>query len=597
MDLLAWMPHEERIGGVWQERRGGVARRRGADGASSFTPTPGDQVAYFRAQLKLLAHLCFGRNLKAAETIVELVPLEMLLVLIQPPPPTDPDAPLRRLLPRDRHLVCEIILWLYLDSPRLDARKPSLISRLHLWTPPPPPPTEAERRRLIDQLICSPASQLTQLELDATSPYARPEEVGIPVWVRPRGAPPKPPPRRRSTPATASGGAHACAGLQRGASSASSIRGAGPTLVGGVEIGGGGGVELMEADATVAAAVASPPAAAATDEDVLLEKGVLVLDDAHVASQQERLLDFVLRAINAHDTLVYLEYAPPAQATEAQQRRMADEKERFRYNLSVFRMMRVMAEAGMFRTGSYMPPPVGGASSSTAAAKPPDHASHQRKVAFSPSDPGSGKSGQTSRWGRGRGGGGGGSGGGGSERGSTSSLFSSASAEVTDVLRPLRRIEASLVAVMRRSEPRAFLHRNLDASASTDPVALLDTFHRRTTEADELLIDAKVEICKVLQIVHDMYTDARLDALLGCYKRLYITHVERRLWRGKDEFGNRKQLYEDTVNFDRPDTERELPPDLRAQYVGLDADFSYAHVFERLCYRALLPLLNKSNDL
>ena len=54
------------------------------------------------------------------------------IVDAKPPPPHHHSIPMRRLLPRDRHLVCELILCLYLDHPKLDARKQSLIAQLHL---------------------------------------------------------------------------------------------------------------------------------------------------------------------------------------------------------------------------------------------------------------------------------------------------------------------------------------------------------------------------------------------------------------------------------------------------------------------------------
>ena len=40
-----------------------------------------DQADYFRSQLSLFARLSFGRNKLASSTIVELVPLEALLLL------------------------------------------------------------------------------------------------------------------------------------------------------------------------------------------------------------------------------------------------------------------------------------------------------------------------------------------------------------------------------------------------------------------------------------------------------------------------------------------------------------------------------------
>ena len=94
VDLLAWLPHEELEGGDWKEVKG-EARD--------------DEVEYFRGQLKLFAQLVYGRNQTAAGTIVELVPLEALLTLLE-------TKASRRLLPRDLHLVSDLLLWLYIDS-------------------------------------------------------------------------------------------------------------------------------------------------------------------------------------------------------------------------------------------------------------------------------------------------------------------------------------------------------------------------------------------------------------------------------------------------------------------------------------------------
>ena len=68
-DLIEWLPHEELVNGEWVEVSG-AARD--------------DQADYFRSQLSLFARLSFGRNKLASSTIVELVPLEALLLLLLP---------------------------------------------------------------------------------------------------------------------------------------------------------------------------------------------------------------------------------------------------------------------------------------------------------------------------------------------------------------------------------------------------------------------------------------------------------------------------------------------------------------------------------
>ena len=115
-----------------------------------------DQADYFRSQLSLFARLSFGRNKLASSTIVELVPLEALLLLLLPEtmagqvrPPNSKQHPAlpqtsnhapgrlpqsgRRLLARDRQLCCELLLWVFLDSCELDIVKQSLIEKLYLW--------------------------------------------------------------------------------------------------------------------------------------------------------------------------------------------------------------------------------------------------------------------------------------------------------------------------------------------------------------------------------------------------------------------------------------------------------------------------------
>ena len=105
-------------------------------------------------------------------------------------------------------------------------------------------------------------------------------------------------------------------------------------------------------------------------------------------------------------------------------------------------------------------------------------------------------------------------------------------------------------------------------------------------------VEAKVEVCLILQLLYDMYTDHRVKALVArctrrctrlgpapnptpptppishlCrYKALYVTHVENKLWRRAG-----LQKYEESLPFDKPDIDHELPKFLAAEYPGLQA--------------------------
>ena len=117
VDLLHWLPHEEKdAAGEW----------RAVAGCG-----PPDEVAYLRAQLHLCSELCFARNQLSSASVVELIPLEALLLLLAPPPPQGQSrgqaqaqgqgGEVCRLLPRDQRLCCELLVNVYLDSCKLDA--------------------------------------------------------------------------------------------------------------------------------------------------------------------------------------------------------------------------------------------------------------------------------------------------------------------------------------------------------------------------------------------------------------------------------------------------------------------------------------------
>ena len=118
----------------------------------------------------------------AAQRAPSSAPPPRQALLLLRAPVTDASGVTRRLLPRERHLCCELLLWVYLDSCSLDATKESLITQLYLWEPTPPPSTADERRKFLDNSICGPATQLSNLETDEGAAWAR-EETGIPVWV------------------------------------------------------------------------------------------------------------------------------------------------------------------------------------------------------------------------------------------------------------------------------------------------------------------------------------------------------------------------------------------------------------------------------
>ena len=278
--LIEWLPHEELVNGEWVEVSG-AARD--------------DQADYFRSQLSLFARLSFGRNKLASSTIVELVPLEALLLLLLPETMARQSG--RRLLARDRQLCCELLLWVFLDSCELDIVKQSLIEKLYLWEPPSPPSTDDERKKHIDNSICGPPTQLTNLEADESSAWTR-EEVGIPVW-RVEGE------TRETSP-----------GISSPARMVTTNSWVGPSLV----------------------------------------PDVIALDDAHVADQQRRLLRFVSQALDDPKVLVFRGFAPAAEATEEERHLMEADKHRFRFYLSVLKMLKLMVADGMYAPDYILPP-------------------------------------------------------------------------------------------------------------------------------------------------------------------------------------------------------------------------------------------------
>ena len=466
VDLLHWLPHEERVGDAWVRVEG-----RGADG----TPTRDDHVAYFRAQLNLFAKLVYGRNMKTAETIVELVPLEALLVLLQPPPSDVPNRPPCRLLPQDKYMISEIVLNLYLDSPKLDAQKETLIPQLYLWEKPPPPRTPEEREKFLESLICSPESQISPLEADESSPWARSGDAqGVPVWIRrvPESARAADEHTSYRSPSLSGAGYGSVAELSS-CTTTSSFAGvrAPSTLVGGVELGGGQEEEVARAISAANAA---------------LEKGVLEIDEVHVFSQQRRLLAIVESALSEPDVLVYKMFVPPEDASEEQQRAMAEEKERFRYNLSTLRMMRVMAADGMY-LGEYFLPPVGEADANAERFSKP--VSPDGIDVMPISLPGAARISTT-------------------RTSKADSAKASGSPGARETIETIRKLEKMLLGVLKRSEPHEYMRAaaadyihssRIDEEEASHKVLTL--LYTKTTDADVILVDAKVELCKILRLM------------------------------------------------------------------------------------------------
>ena len=83
---------------------------------------------------------------------------------------------------------------------------------------------------------------------------------------------------------------------------------------------------------------------------------VIVLDDAHVADQQRRLLRFVSQALDDPKVLVFRGFAPAAEATEEERHLMEADKHRFRFYLSVLKMLKLMVADGMYAPDYILPP-------------------------------------------------------------------------------------------------------------------------------------------------------------------------------------------------------------------------------------------------
>ena len=191
----------------------------------------------------------------------------------------------------------------------------SLVSPLYLWEDQSPPTTAEERLAYLNNSLCGPATQLSHLEAEETSAWAR-EEAGIPVWVR------TPPATGTHQPTSQIAEIAVQSGPQRAVPSNAWVQpapGAAP-----------GGTEYQPA----------------------YEAAVLRLDEQHVASQQQRLLAFVSAALGDEDMLAFrslLIFGSGVTSAEPEEvARTAEDKERLLFHLSVLRMLRLMAADGMY---------------------------------------------------------------------------------------------------------------------------------------------------------------------------------------------------------------------------------------------------------
>ena len=147
------------------------------------------------------------------------------------------------------------------------------------------------------------------------------------------------------------------------------------------------------------------------------------------------------------------------------------------------------------------------------------------------------------------------------------------------------------------SEPQSFIDAKLHAEGRWGQVGegevgeLLSVFYSRTQQSDQVAVEAKLEICKTLHLIYDMYTDLRIKTLVARYRQLFDEWITHKLWRKKGDNGHPLKPFEETVPFDKPDdgVERKLPASVHAQYPGLDTHLTYADVFERKWLLSLEP--------
>ena len=81
---------------------------------------------------------------------------------------------------------------------------------------------------------------------------------------------------------------------------------------------------------------------------------------------------------------------------------------------------------------------------------------------------------------------------------------------------------------------------------------LLSAFYSRTHQSDHVVVEAKLEICKTLHLVYDMYTDLRIKTLVARYRELFDEWITYKLWRKKGDDGHPLNPFEESMPFDKP---------------------------------------------
>ena len=175
---------------------------------------------------------------------------------------------------------------------------------------------------------------------------------------------------------------------------------------------------------------------------------------------------------------------------------MEADKHRFRFYLSVLKMLKLMVADGMYAPDYILPP------KPRAEGRPSEAKSKSgrdfRGVSERSTPRGGGGGGETS-----------------TSMARRPSIAAETVAEVTTRAVPVRELELLLLRVLYRSEPQVFLDE--PDKSKKDVVRLLRQFYTKSTEADVIVVEAKVEVCLILQLLYDMYTDHRVKALVARY--------------------------------------------------------------------------------
>ena len=181
---------------------------------------------------------------------------------------------------------------------------------------------------------------------------------------------------------------------------------------------------------------------------------------------------------------------------------MEADKHRFRFYLSVLKMLKLMVADGMYAPDYILPPAEGEGRPSEAKSK----SGRARGVSERSTPRGGGSEASMSMARR-------------------PSIAAETVAEVTTRAVPVRELELLLLRVLYRSEPQVFLDE--PDKSKKDVVRLLRQFYTKSTEADVIVVEAKVEVCLILQLLYDMYTDHRVKALVArCSRHTILGHAQ-----------------------------------------------------------------------